>query len=147
MNLGDLRTSRSLKKEDVGVGVLVTISGITQENVAMDGAEPDMRACLHFRELDKPLVLKSTIGQIIAKIAGTEDDIEHTWVGVRVVLYNDPNVMFKNQIVGGIRVRAPKPGAAVAPAPAPVQAPVAAPAPVQAPVQAPGPYSEADLPF
>ena len=125
MNLGDLRTSKFLKKEDVGPGLLVTIHAISQQNVAMEGADPDLRAVVHFNELEKPMVLNSTNGQIIARIAGTEEDIETSWRGVRVVLYNDPNVSFGGKLVGGIRVRAPK----------------AAPAPV-APKQTDG-----DLPF
>lgn len=114
MNLSDLRTSKFLKKEDVGRGVLATIHAISQENVAMEGAEPEMRAAIHFDELEKPLIVNSTNGQIIAKIAGSDTDIETSWRGVKVVLYNDPNVSFGGRLVGGIRVRAPKPGAAEA---------------------------------
>jgi hypothetical protein len=36
------------------------------------------------------------------------------------VLYTDPNVSYAGKIIGGIRVRAPKKTAAVAPKPAPV---------------------------
>ena len=124
MNLGDLRTSKFLKKEDVGEEALVTITAITRENVAMEGAEAEYRAAAHFQELEKPMILNSTNGQIIARIAGTEDDIEVAWRGVQVVLYNDPNVSFGGRLVGGIRVRAPKKGAA---APAPVAPPVVDP--------------------
>ena len=115
MNLNDLKKSNFLKKEDVGAGVLVTISGITQENVAKEGAEPDMKAALHFQELDKPLVLNSTNGQIIAQITKQTDDIEKNWIGHKIVLFNDPNVTFSGRLVGGIRVRAPRPGTVVQP--------------------------------
>ena len=111
MNLNDLKASKYLKKEDVGKGVLVTISGITKENVAKDGADPDYKAIIHFKELDKPMVLNSTNGQIIAHITGIINDIEKGWVGKKIVLYNDPNVSFAGKLTGGIRVRAPKPGA------------------------------------
>jgi len=118
MNLGDLKTSKFLKKEDVGVGMLVTISTITTENVAAEGAEPDEKAAIHFSELAKPMILNSTNGQIIARIAGSDTDIETTWAGTKIVVYNDPNVSFGGRLVGGIRVRAPKPGAV---SPEPVQ--------------------------
>jgi hypothetical protein len=62
MNLSDLKTSKFLKKEDVGAGVLVTIFSLTRENVAMEGAEQDMKCAVHFEELDKLLVLNSTNG-------------------------------------------------------------------------------------
>jgi hypothetical protein len=108
MNLSDLKQSKFLKKEDVEPAVLVTIRGMTQENVAKEGADPEMRTALHFDELDKPMILNSTNGQIIAKITGKETDIEMSWVGSKVVLYHDPNVSFGGKLVGGIRVRAPR---------------------------------------
>jgi hypothetical protein len=116
MNLGDIRQSKFLKKDDVGEGVLVTIHRVDKENVAKEGAEPEMRACLYFYELDKPMVLNSTNAQIIAKITGHEENIEKNWAGMRIVLYNDPNVSFGGKLMGGIRVRAPKAGAVLPPA-------------------------------
>lgn len=107
-SINDLKTSKFLKREDVGEGALVTISGLTKENVAKEGAEPEYKWTLHLQEFDKPLVLNSTNGQIIAKITGFEDDIEEKWVGAKIVLYDDPNVSFGGKLVGGIRVRAPK---------------------------------------
>ena len=111
MHINDLKTSKFLKKEDVGTGVLVTISGLSRENAAMEGAEPDMKVAMHFEELDKPMVLNSTNGQIIAQITGFQDDIEKNWLGHKIVLYTDPNISFNGRLVGGIRVRAPKAGA------------------------------------
>lgn len=107
-SVNDIRTSKYLKKEDVGVGILVTIKGLNKQNVALDGAEPDEKFILHFDELDKPLVLNSTNAQTIAKITGHEHDIEKTWVGTKVVLFNDENVSYAGKVIGGIRVRAPK---------------------------------------
>jgi len=108
MNLSDLKTSKFLKQADVGNGVLVTINKIGHQNVAMEGAEPDEKAVLYFSELEKPLVLNSTNGQIIAKISGHDTDIEKNWIGLRIVLYADPNVSYNGQLVGGIRARAPR---------------------------------------
>jgi hypothetical protein len=107
-NVNDLKSSKFLKQSDVGEGVLVTIRALAQENVAKEGADPEMKFVLHFDEFEKPLVLNSTNGQIIAKITGIEEDIEVGWVGKKVVLFNDPNVSFGGKITGGIRVRAPK---------------------------------------
>ena len=107
MNLGDLKNSKFLKKEDVGNGKLVTISLITKENVAMEGKPPDYKYAAHFEETNKPLVLNSTNGQMIARIAGSESDIENTWRGTKIILYNDPNVSYQGELKGGIRVRPP----------------------------------------
>jgi hypothetical protein len=107
-SVNDLKSSKFLKKEDVGEGALVTIRKVTQENVAKEGAPEELKWCLHFDEFDKPLVLNSTNGQIIGKVTGIEDEIEVGWVGKKIVLYDDPNVSFAGKITGGIRVRAPK---------------------------------------
>lgn len=106
MNIGDLKTSRYLKKEDVGDGTVVTISGLTKQNVAMEGAEESLKFVLHFEEFDKPMVLNSTNGQVIAKVTGISEDIETAWVGKKIVLYNDPAVSFGGKLTGGIRARA-----------------------------------------
>jgi hypothetical protein len=107
-SVADLKSSKFLKKEDVGVGALVTIRKLTQENIAKEGAPEELKWCLHFDEFDKPLVLNSTNGQVVGKITGVEDEIEVGWIGKRIVLFDDPNVSFAGKITGGIRVRAPK---------------------------------------
>lgn len=104
-----MRESNFLKKEDVGRGVLATIAGCIQKNVAKEGAPPEHKWCLTFQELDKPLVLNATNIQICEAVCGS-DDTDH-WIGKRIVLYTDPNVSFQGKLVGGIRVRAPKPSA------------------------------------
>lgn len=119
MNVNDFKTSKFLKKDDVGIGVLVTIRSITKENVAAEGADPEMKICIHFNELEKPLVCNSTNAQLIAQITGEEDDIEQTWIGKKIVLYTDPNVSFGGKLIGGIRVRAPKGQAKIQESPLP----------------------------
>lgn len=115
----EMRESKFLKKEDVGRGALVTIASCVKKNVAAEGADPEQKWCLTFQELDKPLVLNVTNTMTLEQILGS-DDTDH-WIGKRVVLYIDPNVMYAGQIKGGIRVRAPKP---TAPPPVPVSAPL-----------------------
>lgn len=107
-NLSDLKSSKFLKKEDVGEGMLVTIKALTKENVAKEGAEEEFKWTIWFEELDKPMVLNSTNGHAIANITGIDHDIEIGWVGKKVVLYDDPNVSYAGKITGGIRIRAQK---------------------------------------
>lgn len=109
----EMRESKFLKKEDVGKGVLVTITGCVRKNTAMEGAEPEHKWCLTFQELDKPFVVNVTNAAICEKIFESDDTDD--WIGKRLVLYTDPNVSFQGKLVGGIRVRAPKPGAAPPP--------------------------------
>jgi hypothetical protein len=105
-NVNDLTQSRFLKKEDVMPDKLVTIASYEQMNVAQESQSPEYKWCLHFTELDKPLVLNSTNGQLIEAITGS-GDFDH-WINKKVVLYNDPTVGFAGKITGGIRVRASK---------------------------------------
>lgn len=114
--ISEMRESKFLKQTDVGRGVLATIEGCVQMNVAKEGADPEMKWCLTFADIDKPLVLNSTNAQLCAKIFNSDDTDD--WHGKPVVLYADPNVSFQGKLVGGIRVRAPKPGS-VKPTPPP----------------------------
>lgn len=110
MNLGDIKKSSYLKKEDVGQGQLMTIVSVKQENVAKEGADPEYKAVMHFAESEKGLVLNATNAQVVANLTGHAEDIDTTWIGYQVVLYNDPNVQYAGKIMGGIRIRAPKQG-------------------------------------
>ncbi len=126
MHVSQLKQSRFLTRGDVGSGVLVTIKSVFQENVAKEGAPEEMRWCIDFVELEKPMVLNSTNGQIIASIT-KQEDTDH-WANAKVVLYDDPNVSFGGKLVGGIRVRAPRNK------------------PVQVPTQMPAPHSRNNPP-
>lgn len=113
----EMRESKFLKKEDVGRGMQLTITGCIQKNVAKEGAEPEHKWCLTFKEEDKPLVLNSTNIQLVEQICGS-DDTDY-WVGKRIVAYTDPTISFGGKVVGGIRVRKPKPTAPAQPPPPP----------------------------
>ena len=104
--IDDLKKSNYVSKRDVEPPILVTITGYQEVNVALEGYEPDLRWALTFRELEKPFVLNSTNGQIIAAITGSGD--LNDWKGKQIVLYNDPNVSFRGKLTGGIRCRAPR---------------------------------------
>lgn len=106
MHISQLKQSKFLTRADVGKGMLVTIREVFQENVAKEGAPEELRWCLSFDEAEKPMVLNSTNGQIIAAITKSEDT--DNWPGHKIVLYDDPNVSFGGKLVGGIRCRAPK---------------------------------------
>lgn len=151
-NINVLKNSKFLKKEDVGNGVLVTITGCTEVNVAADGAPEELKWCLHFAEVEKPCVLNSTNGQIIAGFIGSDNTDD--WVNRKIVLYHDPSVSFGGKLIGGIRARAPRnlqPAAKPAtPAPQPAAPAQAAPPAQQWPTEpAPsGPPTETDdVPF
>lgn len=111
----------------MGKGTLATIKEVYQDNVAKEGAPEELRWCIAFNEIEKPMVLNSTNGQIIAQIT-KQDDTDH-WTGAKIVLYDDPSVSFGGKLVGGIRVRAPRnqPTMPKPSAKPPVAAPVAEP--------------------
>ena len=140
MNISQLKQSRFLTRADVGRGVLATIKEVYQDNIAKDGAPEELRWCLEFDELDKPLVLNSTNAQIIASVIHSDET--DSWKGHKIVLYDDPNVSFGGKLVGGIRVRAPRPQA-TQPAPTPPRAVQTPKQPTQATDQA----QPDDVPF
>lgn len=106
MNIDEMKKSKYLKRADVGQGKLLTIREIKKENVALESKPRDDQFVLYFNEEEKGMVLKWTNIQLIAKALGTKETSE--WVGKQIVLYDDPNVTFGTEIVGGIRCRPPK---------------------------------------
>lgn len=113
-NVNDLKNSKYLTKEDVSPDKLVTISKYDECDVSMENQPTSMKWILYFDEFEKGLVLNNTNGQRIAYVMETtygitqmQGDFE-TWIGKKVVLYNDPMVEFAGKLVGGIRVKAPQ---------------------------------------
>ncbi len=115
-NIHSVKKSNYLTRADVDPASVVTIREVFEEELdTPKGAE--MKWVCYFDELEKGTVLNWINSQTIAKILGSEsfDD----WPGGKIVLYNDPTVMFGQQMVGGIRVRAPRKRPAARPAPQP----------------------------
>jgi len=106
MNIAELSNSKFIKKEEVDPAVLVTIQSIKQENVAKDNEKEDIKYTMYFAELEKPLVLNQTNGILISRICKSDESDD--WVGKKIVLFNDPTIMFAGEVKGGIRVREPK---------------------------------------
>ncbi len=102
----EMKESKFLKKEDVGTGALLTITGCEQQNVAKDDQDPELKWVLTFKEAEKPLILNSTNIAACERICESDDTDD--WIGKQIVLYNDENVSFGGKITGGIRIRAPK---------------------------------------
>lgn len=140
-----MRESKFLKKEDCEPALLATVKSVFQENVAKEGAPEELKWCIEFREIEKPMVLNSTNTQLIAKICGSEETDD--WTGKQVVLYNDPSVSFAGKVMGGIRVRAPRnrPNPQVAP-PAATDKPQGPRTPEPTPAPA-SPIEDDDVPF
>lgn len=103
MKTSELQQSKYMKKEDCGAdGILVTIAGLKQENMAPDNKPKEMKWVLCFEGDFKPLALNSTnINRLEAALGSEETD---DWVGKAVVLFNDENVEYMGEIVGGVRV-------------------------------------------
>ena len=99
--------SKYMKKEDCSPDILVTIKGFRAEDMAWTGEPEDMRWVLEFEEDVKDFVIGNIINQdTIIDMAGTDDLSK--WIGLKIVLYVNPDIEHKGKRVGGIRIREPK---------------------------------------
>jgi hypothetical protein len=98
--VSEMIVSKFLRKEDIDDDLIVTCKNVALED--MPGEAGEQRWVLMFRELPKGLVLNATTIRVLAKAYG--DDTE-SWKGQKVSLYVDPNVSFRGQVVGGLRLR------------------------------------------
>jgi hypothetical protein len=101
----DVKTSRFIRKEDIGEKKLFTISGADKMNVAPAGQPVENKVCVRFKEIDKPFVLNYTNYNTIVDITGSEDS--DGWIGKQLVMYFDPNISFSGKMTGGLRLRKP----------------------------------------
>lgn len=109
--VSDMIVSKFLRKEDFEEDRVMTIKTVKLED--MPGDDGQQKWVLYFREDAKGMALNVTSIRVLEKAFGDDSDM---WVGKRVMVYVDPNVSFGGRVVGGLRLRAPKGQAAVAPA-------------------------------
>jgi hypothetical protein len=112
--VSEMIVSKFLRKDDVDDEIIVSIKTVKLEDMHGDAGEH--RWVLYFNGLQKGLVLNTTTIRVLEKAFGQDSD---DWALKKVTLYVDPNVAFKGQVVGGLRLRPmkPKPApAAAAPA-------------------------------
>lgn len=126
-SINDVSESKYLRKEDVGQGKIVTVSGYEKKDVSADNEQAEMKYTITFQEC-KPLVLNKTNAVMFSHLSNTNYGITRdlqedpdggemtpaneqfaSWVGKKFMLYNDPNVGFAGKITGGIRVRSALP--------------------------------------
>lgn len=112
--VSEMIVSKFLRKEDIDDELVVSIKSVKLEDMPGDSGE--QRWVLSFRELPKGLVLNTTTIRVLEKSYGGDSD---DWTGKKVTLYVDPNVSFKGQIVGGLRLRPQKPAKLTAGTPPP----------------------------
>lgn len=105
MKIGEMKESKYVRKEDCEPPIKVTITHLTEDDLAQQGQPPEMKWVLHFKEC-KPLVVNSTNAQLIAMALGSEETDD--WMGKEIVLFNDPNVSFGGKLTGGVRARGVK---------------------------------------
>lgn len=139
-DISELKKSSFVTKSDLGPsGSLFTITGCEQVNVAQEGAQPEMKWALNLQEIEKPFVLNSTNGQLIAQFTGSTKMEVWGEMRAKVVLYFDPNVSYAGKLMGGIRARAPRNQTAARPVPSATSAPSpVSPPPAPTHEEAPG---------
>jgi hypothetical protein len=104
------RSTKYLKKDEFKRPVIAVIKSIQEQNVAKDGEPPKPRLVCYFDELDKGLVLNTSICQSLNTLADLEEDSDDTdaWIGMTVEIFNDESISFRGKRIGGLRVRQPE---------------------------------------
>lgn len=103
MRTSDMIDSKYLKQGDVPDPVIVTIGKLGRINIAKEGDPPEEKWAMRFKEFPKPMLLNATNIKLLEKACGSDDTDD--WIGKEVILYNDENVTYGGQIVGGLRIR------------------------------------------
>lgn len=96
--------SKYLGKDDLDHPRVLTIDDVHQDDIESDG-QISTKAVMDFRERDaKPWIINVGNWMTIEDAYGEDSE---DWIGKQVELYVDPNVMFGQKRVGGVRVRIP----------------------------------------
>lgn len=102
MKIGAAFSGKYLKQDHIGdKHVAVTIRDVVIEELENDKGK-EKKPVLYFHGKEMGLVLNQTVAATITDLLGTDETEQ--WKNQKIVLYVDPNVMFGNKRVGGIRV-------------------------------------------
>lgn len=107
--VSEMIVSKFLRKEDFEEDRVMTVKGVKLED--MPGENSDQKWVLYFREEAKGMALNTTTIRVLENAFGDDSDM---WIGKRVMVYVDPNVSFGGRVIGGLRLRVPKPAAKAA---------------------------------
>lgn len=106
MKVSELIPSKYLAKADFDEdGTTLTIKKVEIEDLGRDD-QTERKPIMYFRENPKGMVLNRSSLRLLESCFG--DDIE-PWTGKKVIIYVDPTVSFQGRIVGGLRLRVPRP--------------------------------------
>ncbi len=94
---------RFLRKGDLDEELVVTITGVSKEDISRYGEPRKERFVAYFAETEQVLILKWNLAEAIESVTGLSD--MDSWVGQPIVVYHDPDVTYNGLKVGGIRVR------------------------------------------
>lgn len=81
-------------------GVILTITGFDEANVAREGQPEEVKLIIHFKD-SKSLVANKTNANMVCDLFGVD---ESRVVGQKIGLYVDPEVKNKGKTVRGLRL-------------------------------------------
>ena len=94
-----------IKKEDLAAGPQrFTIQGVSKATFGAKDGRPAEDVLQLELDDDRQFSLNKTNTKILIGAHGGKTD---GWIGKSVILYVDPNVMFRGGLVGGVRVQIP----------------------------------------
>ena len=93
--------------QEAGSNLIFTISQVRQEIGARVAGKKIDANIAYFKEKIKPMVLNATNSGVIKKLTGSS--FVEDWQNLTVQLYIDPNVKYKGDVVGGVKISPMKP--------------------------------------
>ncbi len=102
MKLNEMLESNYLKQADFPTPKVVTVESMEKKNLAAPGETPEYKWTVKFVNVAKPMACNSTNLKRLFKYCGPDSD---DWPGKKVMVYTDPDVEYKGEIVGGLRIR------------------------------------------
>jgi hypothetical protein len=119
--------SRLLGVVDVKKRFRTTITKVRKEKIKdRESGKEKTRFVVYFKNVDKPLALNPTNKNALVDALGKKPE---EWINADVGVFVDPDVTFRGQRTGGVRLKVLLPPAKAAPAPAAAPAKPATPAP------------------
>jgi len=102
------KESKYLKHQDLeGNDWVLTITSVTREEMKDRNGAMKKEFILHFKEVEKGLVLNTTNMNMLYKLLMSDES--DNWIGKRITIYTKDDIEMGGEIMSGIRIRSKLP--------------------------------------
>ena len=104
-DINDIYRGEWLQGRDIPRPRVVTVEATREEKIGRQSEKKRPRVIVKYVELEREMIFNVTNARMAAKVFNSTRYAD--WVGKQLLLFNDENVSYGGEQIGGLRVKSP----------------------------------------